>query len=118
MDQVDLKESLQSQNPTPETTKPRVIVIGRHDYILDTIGGILRREGFEPTGMLETLDDLPKKVLKKPFEVLLLGGGIDPHVRGTLIEAVQNARPDCHIVEHFGGPATIISEISEALKTR
>jgi hypothetical protein len=104
--------------PTQETgaaIKPRVIVIGKHSYILENIMGLLKREGLDPTGLLDDVDELPRKVLKMSFEVLLLGGGIDPHVRGALISSVQLAKPECHIVEHFGGPATIINEISEVL---
>jgi hypothetical protein len=106
---------LKPNKETQVCTKPRVVVIGKHSYILENIIGILKREGLEPNGMLDDVDELAQKVLKMSFEVLLLGGGIDPHVRGSLISAVQLAKPECHIVEHFGGPATIISEISAAL---
>ena len=106
---------LDTAQETQAAIKPRVVVIGKHSYILENIIGILKREGLDPTGMLDEVDELPRKVLKMSFEVLLLGGGIDPHVRASLISAVQLAKPECHIVEHFGGPATIISEISATL---
>lgn len=115
MDQIDIDKKAEAPVKQATPTKPRVVVIGKHEYILENIAGILKREGFEPVGMMEDLDDLPKKVLKREFEVLLFGGGIDPHVRASLLEAVRESRPECHIVEHFGGPATIISEISEVL---
>jgi hypothetical protein len=50
-----------------------------------------------------------------PLDAVLIGGGVDPHDRLKIQELVKADVPHVKVIEHFGGPATILNEIRSAL---
>ena len=93
-----------------------VYVVDKHEYVLENMRKILQKAGFETSGSTD-----PEKVMRTlretSFDVLLLGGGIAPNHRAAYIEYIQNHKPEVRIVEHFGGPATILHEVNMAFDT-
>ena len=50
-----------------------------------------------------------------PLDGVLMGGGVDPHDRMEIKSLVAKDFPNAKVIEHFGGPATIITEVKTAL---
>lgn len=101
---------------TEQTTKTQarlVYVVDKHEYVLENMRTILQKAGFETSGSTD-----PEKVMRTlretSFDLLLLGGGIAPNHRMAYIEYIHNHKPEIRIVEHFGGPATILQEVNLA----
>lgn len=91
-----------------------VLVVGRRDYVLETLGGLLTRAGYVVLTAME--DEQVIKLLKsKTPDVLLIGGGVEPNSRLGFRRFVVSQLPLVKIVEHFGGPATLVSEVNQAL---
>jgi PleD family two-component response regulator len=94
--------------------KTRIVVVGKHEYILENTERLLQKEGFETVGftfLAEALD----YIRMNPIEGVLIGGGVDPHDRLQVSELVKTTLPHVKLIEHFGGPATIVSEVKAAL---
>jgi DNA-binding NtrC family response regulator len=94
----------------------RILVIGKHDYILEKVESILRNGGFETEGALEEAAVI-KMLMQNDFDALLIGGGVSPHSRISFLEYIQSYKPHIRVIEHFGGPATILDEVRQALPT-
>ena len=43
------------------------------------------------------------------------GGGVDPHDRIKIQNSIKEWTLTTRVVEHFGGPATVLQEVREAL---
>ena len=94
-----------------------VLVVGKHEYVLEKVEGILKGKGYSTAGSVE-YDEVLKLLRDKEIDLLFIGGGIPPHERMGYLEFVQSQKPDVRVVEHFGGPATILKEVAEALSIR
>jgi hypothetical protein len=92
----------------------RLIVIGRHLYILKSIRELLSAAGFETEGMLEEYEDIVSRILSYKFDGILISGGVNPSLRAEIKKAIEQQRPDAKFIEHYGGPATIVKEVEEA----
>lgn len=91
-----------------------VLVVGRRDYVLETLGGLLSRAGYSVLTEME--DEHVIKTLKsKSPDVLLIGGGVEPNSRLGFRRFIVSQMPLVKIVEHFGGPATLVSEVNQAV---
>ncbi|MCH2199167.1 MAG: hypothetical protein MK081_10330 [Flavobacteriales bacterium] len=102
-----------SENQTSELTK-RVMIVGKHDYIIEKLEGILKLAKFGTLGSSDP-ERIMRMLREEDFDLLLIGGGIEPHSRLAYIEYIQSHKPDVRVVEHYGGPATILSEVHGAL---
>jgi hypothetical protein len=94
--------------------KTRLVVVGKHDYIIENTERLLQKEGFETVGftfLAEAMD----YIRMNPIEAVLIGGGVDPHDRLQVTELVKSTLPQVKVIEHFGGPATIVPEVKKAL---
>lgn len=94
---------------------PAIMVVGRREYVLENVRKLLEREGFETYGLLEDQEDLVKRLLQPDFSLLVMGGGVDPHVQQIINEALGESRPDVKVVHHSGGPATLLPEVRKVL---
>src|SRR5690606_24308704 len=95
----------------------RVLVVARHENVIDRVATLLRRHGFEPLPVLEdepALDAIAA-THKVPLDVVLLGGVIEPASRARLLEAVRERRPGVPVVEHFGGFHNLVKKVEDAL---
>jgi DNA-binding NtrC family response regulator len=97
-----------------EKQEHSVLVVARRDYVLETVGGVLMRSGYS---VLTAMDDEQViKLLKLNLpDVLLIGGGVEPNSRLAFRRFIVSQMPQVKIVEHFGGPATLVSEVGQAI---
>jgi PleD family two-component response regulator len=109
-------EEKENELPTVnDVTKPRrVLVVGNHDYILRNVESLLQKAGFETAGHTEEEPALDY-IRYNPIDAVLIGGGVDPHVRLKISQLVKTEFPTVKLIEHFGGPATILTEVQSAL---
>lgn len=104
-----------SETQAPKVDRStKILVIGKHDYILEKLETILQNGGFETTGALEE-NAVIKLLMQNDFDGVLFGGGVSPHSRISFLEYIQSHKPHIRVIEHFGGPATILSEVRQVL---
>ena len=93
-----------------------ILVFAKHDYVLTNATSILNKGGFAThgfTNLMEASDYIRTGAL----DVILIMGGVDPHDKISLTSGLPEFAPHAKIVDHFGGPATILHEILTALKS-
>jgi hypothetical protein len=96
------------------SVKKHIVVYGKHDYILTNVQNLINKADMTSIGFTllgETLD----YIRMNPLDAVLIGGGVDPHDRMKISELVKAEVPHIKVIEHFGGPATILPEIKSAL---
>lgn len=106
------------QNPISEpisiSVKKNIVVYGKHDYIVKNIQDLLEKADYTAVGFVllaEALDYLRMN----PFDAIVTGGGVDPHDKIQIQQLVESDFKHAKLIEHFGGPATVISELKNAL---
>jgi len=106
------------ENPIAEplivSVKKQVVVYGKHDYIVKNIQDLIEKSDYNAVGFIvlaEALDYLRMS----PFDAVLLGGGVDPHDKIQIQQLVESDFKHAKVIEHFGGPATVISELKSSL---
>ncbi len=110
-----MKEKEKELPTVNDVAKPkRVLVVGNHDYILRNVESLLQKAGFETAGHTEEEQALDY-IRYNPLDAVLIGGGVDPHVRLKISQLVKADFPSVKLIEHFGGPATILTEVQSAL---
>lgn len=102
------------EKPVSISVKKHIVVYGKHDYILTNVQNLLSKEDFTSAGftlLAEALD----YIRMNPLDAILIGGGVDPHDRIEIQKLVLGGFQHVKVIEHFGGPATIIPEVKRAL---
>jgi len=107
------EQKSETQPQATQTTATRIVVYGKHDYILQNTETLLNRANYETTGFLEEWE-VEDHIRMNPVDGLLIGGGVEPHDRQKIVEFVKTEFPAIRIIEHFGGPATILPEVNKA----
>jgi hypothetical protein len=99
----------------PEVSvKKHVVVYGKHDYILNNVQNLINKADMTSSGFT-SLEETLDYMRMNPLDAVLIGGGVDPHDRTKIKEVVKTDVPHVKVIEHYGGPATILSEIRIAL---
>lgn len=98
-----------------KTDTQTVLIVGRRDYVLQTFSDIARKAGLNPLA-LSADEEVFKALRSRSYSVLLLGGGVEPNSRIAFREYVIQHRPEVKIIEHFGGPATLLDELRSAIR--
>lgn len=91
-----------------------VLVFGKHDYIVKNVSTQLEKAEFKCAGSVVLAEALVYIKANQPH-LVVIGGGVDPHDRIKVAEAIKLFSPETKIVEHFGGPATVLNEVQAAL---
>lgn len=108
-----MEENIQ-ERPVTISVKKHIVVFGKHDYILKNVEDLLVKADFTTSGftvLAEALD----YIKMNPLDAVLIGGGVDPHDRMEIQKLISTDFPHVKMIEHFGGPATIITEVKSAL---
>jgi len=101
--------------------KKHIVVYGKHGYIVDNITGyivdnitnLIEKAEYTATGfslLAETMDYLRMN----PFDAIVIGGGVDPHDRIAIQNLINSDFKHAKVIEHYGGPATVITELISA----
>lgn len=96
--------------------KKIILIVDRHGYVLESVMKLLEKSGYKVFGFLEGQEDILKKIKTTIFDVILIRGGIDPHLGDDIRKILVEKKPDAIVVEHSGGPATLISVVDSALQ--
>jgi PleD family two-component response regulator len=99
--------------------KINILVICRHRDILQTILRLINNNAeWQATGAVSDEEAL-EAFGSTPFNLVLLGSGIDEQSENNLCTAFRAQNPEIRIVEHYGGGSGLLSaEIYEGLKGR
>lgn len=91
----------------------KVLVVGRDPAIMSRVLPLLRGEGFEAAGALDGASAL--EAMQAPVDVLVVGGGVEPGLRGEVLAAFAARHPGRPVVQHRGGPVGLVEAIHDAL---
>ena len=91
------------------------LVFGKHEYIVSNVKTQLEKAEFRCSGSVVLAQALEYLKANSP-QLLVIGGGVDPHDRIKIQDCIKALSLPTQIVEHFGGPATVLNEVREALK--
>jgi len=93
-----------------------IIVYGKHPDILQTVERLINaNEAWHGEGYSEE-EEVLQQIAQKPYDLLLLGGGISQKSEDTIRKTVGSRFPNLKIVQHFGGGSGLLaSEIYAAL---
>lgn len=91
-----------------------VLVFGKHDYIVKNVSTQLEKAEFKCSGSVVLLQALDYIKTNQP-QLVVIGGGVDPHDRIKIAAAINTSSPETRMVEHFGGPATVLKDVQAAL---
>ena len=91
------------------------LIFGKHDYIVSNVQTHLEiaEIRFSCTVVLTQALDYLKS--NQP-QLIVIGGGVDPHDRIKIQDSIKEWALSTRVVEHFGGPATVLNEVREALR--
>lgn len=93
-----------------------ILVIGRHAEILATVTRLLNNQpGWKASGV-QTDEEAQSLFATKPFDVVLIGGGVEEQSEIKLTNEFNSVQPSVKIIRHFGGGSGLLyAEIMEAL---
>lgn len=91
-----------------------VLVVARHDYLISNIEKLLQGQGFNV--LCSTQDEeVLKKLKSEAVDLLFVGGSVEPNSKAVFTSFLAQNDLPTRYVEHYGGPATILTEVREAL---
>ena len=95
----------------------KILYIGRHKEILDTVVRLLNaNEDWLGIGA-ETDEEALHLFSKYDFSLVLLGCGIEEESEHLLLTTFRNLKPDSVIIQHYGGGSGLLkNEITSALQ--
>lgn len=111
---------MEENQPAPQTTETpkasakHIVVFGKHDYIVENAERLLGKAGYSTKGFVEASEAI-EYIKMNQVEGIFIGGGVDPHDRIAIKDLIDSTLPNVRLIDHFGGPATIISEVESAL---
>lgn len=96
--------------------KTKILVIGRHPQILETVVRLINKNPqWHATGA-STDAEASALFLQDQYDLVLLGGGIEEASEEKLRQVFKNHNPAIPIVQHYGGGSGLLSnEIYSAL---
>jgi DNA-binding NtrC family response regulator len=109
-----MEENSQEISQPAVSVKKQIVVYGKHDYIVKNVIDLLSRADYNATGYTN-LEEVLDHIRLSSFDAVLIGGGVDPHDRQQIKNLVSTDYKHAKVIEHYGGPATIISEMKSAL---
>lgn len=93
----------------------QIVVFGKHDYIVKNTQSTLEKANYNVVGFTE-LDNARMYLEANPCDLLFFAGAVDPHDRIALKTVIDKERPEAKLLDHFGGPATILTEVEAVFK--
>lgn len=96
--------------------KVQILVIGRNPDIVQTVVRLVNNNPAWNAGYALTDDAAIALFESQPFDLVLLGGGIEPESDTLLRRAFTAHNPDITIIQHYGGGSGLLAtEINMAL---
>jgi hypothetical protein len=99
--------------------KIQILVIGRNPEIVQTVVRLVNNNPAWNASHALTDDDAISLFENQPFNLVLLGGGIEPESDTLLRNAFTSRNPNITIIQHYGGGSGLLAtEINMALATQ
>jgi DNA-binding response OmpR family regulator len=102
-----------------EPVKVNILVIGRHQEILETVLRIINKSEHWAAQGTQTDEEAIVLFDRQKFDIVLLCGGIAEECEAALRAAFTQKDPEVIIIQHYGGGSGLLSnEIMHALSQR
>jgi hypothetical protein len=98
----------------PASSSKQLLVFGKHDYIVENAVNMLTKNGYQATGFT-AVDEVIQHLNTNTLDGIFIGGGVDPHDRLAIKNLVDSQFSHIKMIDHFGGPATILAEVEQAI---
>jgi hypothetical protein len=99
--------------------KIQILVIGRNPEIVQTVVRLVNNNPAWNASHALTDDDAIYLFESQAFNLVLLGGGIEPESDTLLRNAFTSRNPNITIIQHYGGGSGLLAtEINMALATQ
>ncbi|MFM7310396.1 MAG: hypothetical protein ACKOZY_07290 [Flavobacteriales bacterium] len=96
---------------------PHVLIFGKHDYIVQNVAALLHKQGFTTVTFLEVSEVL-EHMKTHLLDIVIASGSVNPHHCIEIRKAIAaSASPHVKMIEHNGGPATIIGELKRIMNS-
>ena len=102
------------ESPQVQVEMVHALVFGKHEYIVTNVKAQLEKAEFKCSGSV-VLDHALEYLKTNHPQLIVIGGGVDPHDRIKIQSSIKSWSLTTRIVEHFGGPATVLNEVRDAL---
>lgn len=93
-----------------------ILILGRHSGMMQQVITFLRQQGFENTKGVLSNQEVKAALLTRSYQVLIIGGGVDDETRNMLKQLIADKIIAIKLVEHFGNPASLVTEIKNAVQ--
>jgi DNA-binding response OmpR family regulator len=98
-------------------SKTQILTIGRHAEILQTVVRLVNNNPEWECLGVQTDDEAIAVFSAQPFDLVLLGGGIENESEALLCNAFRTHNPNIIIIQHYGGGSGLLTaEIYEGLR--
>ena len=102
-----------------EAAKINILVIGRHQEILETVLRIINKSENWIAQGTQTDEEAISLFAQQKFDIVLLCGGIAEESEAALRTVFTEKDPEIIIIQHYGGGSGLLSnEIMHALSQR
>ncbi len=97
-------------------TSVRILVIGRHAQILETVLRLINaQQAWKAIGAL-TDNEAREKFGRDNFDLVLIGGGVEEESERSLKNEFEKINPQIKMIRHYGGGSGLLfNEINEAI---
>ncbi len=89
----------------------KVLIVGRRQDLLDTALAQVRAAGFEAEGSRDD-DEIIAQLRGGGWNVLAIGGGVDPDAKVKFRQVVADHSPATHVLEVYG-PETLLPGLKQ-----
>src|SRR5258708_6138129 len=97
--------------------KVQILVVGRNPEIVQTVVRLINNNPAWNAAHALTDDHAIATFESRPFDLVLLGGGIEPESDQHLRRAFTTRNPQITIIQHYGGGSGLLAtEINMALE--
>jgi hypothetical protein len=98
-------------------SKTKILIIGRHPEILQTVVRLVNNNPEWECLGVQTDDEAIVAFSAQPFDLVLLGGGIEKQSEEHLCCLFRAHNPNIIIIQHYGGGSGLLTaEIYEGLR--
>jgi len=96
-----------------EGNSKHILILGKHQYMVDNLQNILSKEGYQVVGFDE-VEKATEEYKPPHLDMLVFTGAVNPNDYSEMIKWKEEKFPSSLVFEHHGGPATLADEINAA----
>ncbi len=93
-----------------ENSVKHILVLGKHQYMVDNIVGILSKGGYAVSGF-DQVENIIEEYQPSQLDMIVFTGAVNPSDHSSLLTWKDEKFPHALIFEHHGGPATLLEEV-------